>query len=295
MQPRDRSMEPNADQPAAAEQPAQEQAAQEQPAQDGPVKERAVSGQGPSASAPPTADKRKTRGKSNWHHRKAQLLPQITQLALEGHSGRSIAQRLNVPVRSVNYLLKDLRRQWLAGAARTSAEMMSVELARLNAIYREAMEAWRRSEAEAQAWLAERRKGGEDGAASNEKPPRRNAALLRGALAAVRQVRDFLDRAAPRAAAARPSPAQSPRPSGDLESLSEEELLALEAQCGLLSQDRAHPGPVPAGEGNCTASPHPGPLPEGEGSCSASPGPLQDGEGSCSTGPRRDPLPSSSA
>ena len=224
--------------------------------QDQEPPEAEQAGNGPQAPAGRPATAAKVRRKSNWKHRKAQLLPEITQLALEGHSGRSIALRFDVPVRTVNYLLRELRRQWLAAAAQTSAEMMSVELARLNGIYREAMEAWRRSEAEVEAWLAERNKAGEDGAANDKKPPRRNAELLRGALAAVRQIREFLGRNAPRATATALRPAVKPWPIGDLASLSEEDLVALEAKCRLLDQDSARPGPLPpspireAGEGN---------------------------------------------
>jgi hypothetical protein len=209
--------------------------------------EQPVNGRQPPPGRPATTNK--VRGKTNWSHRKAELLPEITQLALEGHTGRSIALRLSVPIRSVNYLLKDLRRQWLAAAAQTSADLMSVELARLNGVYREAMEAWRRSESEVQSWLAEQKKGGEDGAANDKKPPRRNAALLRGALAALRQIREFLDRSAPRAATTARRPALTPRPAGDLESLSEEDLLALEAKCGLLGEGGPHPGSLPKAEG----------------------------------------------
>jgi hypothetical protein len=232
-------------QPQAQETRAQESQPQEQP---------------PRVQQPPPAAstvRTRTRRKTDWSHRKALLLPEITQFALEGQSGRSIARRLDLPVRTVNYWLKELRRQWLAAANQTSAEMMSVELARLNGIYREAMEAWRKSEGEVQAWLDEqKKKAGEDGAANDKKPPRRNTELLRGALAAVRAVRDFLDRAARRAAPVPAQPGLKPRPASDLHSLTEEELLALEAQCGLLGKDgpgpgdRPHPGPLPAGEGN---------------------------------------------
>jgi hypothetical protein len=82
--------------------------------------------------------------------RKESLLPQITQLALEGHSGRSIGRTLGLSKRTVNHWLQKLRQEWIAKAAQSGAEMCAVDLERLDAIYRAAMEAWRNSQTQPQ-------------------------------------------------------------------------------------------------------------------------------------------------
>jgi len=63
------------------------------------VPEQPANGRQPPPGGPATTNQ--VRRKTDWRHRKAELLPEITQLALEGHSGRSIALRLSVPIRSV--------------------------------------------------------------------------------------------------------------------------------------------------------------------------------------------------
>ena len=73
--------------------------------------------------------------------RKETLLPEITQLALEGHSSQAIADKLGMPKRTVNYWLQEARQEWIARAALSAAEMFAADLARLDAIYREAMQA----------------------------------------------------------------------------------------------------------------------------------------------------------
>lgn len=83
------------------------------------------------------------------------LLPQIVQLALEGESGRAIARKLGLPERTVNHWLKEARREWTAKAADGAAEMIGIALARLESIYREAMEAWRDSRANKETRLVE--------------------------------------------------------------------------------------------------------------------------------------------
>ena len=68
-----------------------ETAAQMPPVQESPPPKHPGDGPQPPAPVPASTPKPKVRRKTNWSHRKAQLLPEITQLALEGHSGRSIA------------------------------------------------------------------------------------------------------------------------------------------------------------------------------------------------------------
>ena len=71
---------------------------------DSPIFVERKSGQSPTyAGRPATAAK--VGRKSNWKRRKAQLLPGIT-LALEGHSGDSIARQFELPGRTVTGWLK---------------------------------------------------------------------------------------------------------------------------------------------------------------------------------------------
>ena len=86
--------------------------------------------------------------------RRKDSLPQIHDLALEGHSCREIAARLGVSKSSVNRWLQELRQECRAKVA-DSAEMVAVTYARYEAIYREAMEAWRRSQADKEVRLVE--------------------------------------------------------------------------------------------------------------------------------------------
>ena len=74
--------------------------------------------------------------------RKETFLPEITQLALQGDSGRAIARKLELPERTVNHWLRELRQEWTAKAAEDVAKMLALALARLESIYREAMEAF---------------------------------------------------------------------------------------------------------------------------------------------------------
>ncbi len=81
---------------------------------------------------------------------KAALLPEIARLSLEGHSSRAIGGQLGVPRRTVDRWLRELRQQWAASAAENAGELFAVAMARLESVYREAMEAWRRSLADKQ-------------------------------------------------------------------------------------------------------------------------------------------------
>ncbi len=81
---------------------------------------------------------------------KAMLLPEIARLALEGHCSREIGKQMGVPRRTIDRWLRELRQQWANSAAENAAELFAVATARLESIYREAMEAWRRSLADQQ-------------------------------------------------------------------------------------------------------------------------------------------------
>ncbi len=134
--------------------------------------------------------------------RKETLLPEITQLALEGHTGQTIGRKLGLPKRTVNRWLHELRQEWTAKAAEGAGKLFAVELARLDAIYREAMQAWRASQAEMEVRLVEDTSGARgDPKKKNSvrtQPPRRNAALLTRATAAVMASCRLKGRAAPR-------------------------------------------------------------------------------------------------
>ncbi len=121
--------------------------------------------------------------------RKETLLPEITQMALEGHASQAIADKLGMPKRTVNYWLQEARREWIARAALSAAEMFAADLARLDAIYREAMQAWRNSQSEIDVRLVQRSEAGDGESVTKRsvrsQPQRGNAAYLTRATAAV--------------------------------------------------------------------------------------------------------------
>jgi hypothetical protein len=137
-----------------------------------PVPRTMCDGTQPPANMPAaTARRRATR-----RHRKAILLPEIAQLALEGQTGKAIALRFDLPTRTVNHWLHEVRSQWLAAATQRGVDSMAAGLARLNGIYREAMEAWRRAQAEIQPLAKTKRQAtGGDGAATKKASRRRQA------------------------------------------------------------------------------------------------------------------------
>ena len=81
---------------------------------------------------------------------KSALMPEIACLAMEGHSGRAIGRQLGIPCRTVDRWLGELRKQWAEKAAESSEGLGALLTARLEAVYREAMQAWRRSLADKQ-------------------------------------------------------------------------------------------------------------------------------------------------
>jgi len=86
--------------------------------------------------------------------RKGILLPQIGDLALEGHSCREIAVRLGVGKTTVHRWLQELGEECRSKVA-DAGEMIANAAARYDSIYREAMEAWRNSKAEKQVRMVE--------------------------------------------------------------------------------------------------------------------------------------------
>ena len=78
---------------------------------------------------------------------KSTLLPQISDLALEGHSCREIGRRLGIPRSTVNRWISELQRQGRNQVVDTS-QMTATAVARYDMIFREAMQAWRGSKAD---------------------------------------------------------------------------------------------------------------------------------------------------
>ena len=86
--------------------------------------------------------------------RKEFLLPQVNDLALEGRSCREISKILGVDKTTVHRWLQELRGEGRRKVA-DAGEMIAVAVARYDAIYREAMEAWRRSKVDKHVRLVE--------------------------------------------------------------------------------------------------------------------------------------------
>jgi transposase-like protein len=129
------------------------------------------------------------------------LLPQIAQLALEGHSGEMISRRFGVPGRTVRHWLQELRQEWAAAAAGGAAEMLALALARLNMVYRAAMEEWRNTPTEMEVQVMDMTHVADSSHPTITKksvrtqPQRRNAALLARATAAAKATFDLKLRA----------------------------------------------------------------------------------------------------
>lgn len=124
--------------------------------------------------------------------RKDTLLPVITRLALGGESGRAIARKLELPERTVNHWLREVRREWSAKAAADTAEMLGSAVARLESVYGSAMEAFAASQADKETQLVtetERADGGSEKKRSLRTETRSgNAALLGRATEAAKAI-----------------------------------------------------------------------------------------------------------
>ncbi len=121
------------------------------------------------------------------------LLPEIARLSLEGNSARAIGRKLGVPRRTVDRWLRQQRQQWAENAAESGAELFAVAMARLVSVYREAMEAWRRSLADKQVTVET---PGDDGGAKAKGSLRKTtqsgqAALLGKAIHAAKEICKF--------------------------------------------------------------------------------------------------------
>ena len=133
---------------------------------------------------------------------KETLLPEVTRLALEGHTGQAIARKVGLSKRTVNHWLQKLRQEWAAKAAEAAGELFALELARLDSIYREAMQAWRASQTDIQVRLREQvAVAGKDPRKKNSvrtQRQRANAALLARATVAVMASTRLKGRKAPK-------------------------------------------------------------------------------------------------
>jgi hypothetical protein len=136
-------------------------------------------------------------GTSGWQRPRRMprqiLLPLVTQMALEGRSGQEIARQVGWPQRTINQWLQELRQEWTAKAAEGAGPLLGIAQARLDAVYREAMEAWRESQKDVQVRVLEESSAtGKSGCSERKKsvwrtvPQRRNASLLTAAIAAVK-------------------------------------------------------------------------------------------------------------
>ena len=137
----------------------------------------------------------------NWNlgprRRKETLLPRIIELARQGQSGQTIADRVGVPKRTVNHWLHELRQEWIAETAGDAAEMFAMTQARLTAVYSEAMEEWHDSKGKIEVVVVEETQAAEESGGALRKrsvrtqPQRQNPALLGQAIAAAKAIFDL--------------------------------------------------------------------------------------------------------
>jgi hypothetical protein len=266
---------------------AQQPTAQEQSVQEMPVPEQDVRGTAaavhpgngpqtpadkPGATTAQAAANRQSPGSPNTgrtmrRHCREVLLPQITQLALEGQTGwAAIAVKFGLPVRTVNHWLRQICSQWKTAAAQSGDDLAALALARLNGIYCQAMEAWREAHTEIQppartksqatgadgpvrrCGVPPRFQKRRDAASTSTKAKRRDAAstqtkatrrwqssddLFGRAITAVRESLKFLEDSARATAgvpaAGAPRAEQNRRWTEGLDRMTNEELVALEA------------------------------------------------------------------
>jgi hypothetical protein len=114
----------------AQQSPVQEQPAQELCLQASPVQEQAAQAPRVDESTAddhqPQADKPAAKTRATRLHRKEILLGEITQLVLQGQTGRAIAMKLKLPVRTVNHWLGQIRSQWRTAATQSGADLAAL-------------------------------------------------------------------------------------------------------------------------------------------------------------------------
>jgi hypothetical protein len=107
-----------------------------------------------SASAPQAAPCPQEGGPENQpavappRRTKSELLPDVVRLSLECVPSREISRKLGVPRQTIDRWLLEERQEWAKIAEEKAAQHYVATLARLEAAYREAMEAWRASRAD---------------------------------------------------------------------------------------------------------------------------------------------------
>jgi IS30 family transposase len=72
------------------------------------------------------------------------LMPEIARLSLEGNSHRAIGLKLGIPRQTIDRWMRKQRRICAVSAARKAEDLFPAVVARLEAVYGEAMEGCRR-------------------------------------------------------------------------------------------------------------------------------------------------------
>src|SRR5271157_1013946 len=148
--------------------------------------------------------KKLSRQLAAFRQKKEALMPQITQLALEGHSCREIAKMVGVGKSAVSRWLQELRRNSLAQESPEAAEMTAKAASRLDFIYRKAIQGFNASQADKRIHIVEETvTAGDDQGAKKKKSTRietqaGDARFLAEATDATKEFMALNRRAAPR-------------------------------------------------------------------------------------------------
>jgi len=141
---------------------------------------------------PPLPQAIRKNGRSLSRRRwKGTLLPQISQLALEGHSSRVIGAQLGIGKTTINRWLNELRLERRSNLVDATG-MIANAVARYDLIYREAMEAWRTSKTDKEVRLIEDTEAAGNGGGSKKKRSVRTERRP-GEIAFLNQARDAAD------------------------------------------------------------------------------------------------------
>ena len=121
------------------------------------------------------------------------MLPEVARLSLEGHSGRAIGRKLGVPRQTVDRWLREQRQAWAENTVEEAGDLFPMALARLESVYAEAMQAWRRSLADKQVTVPRAGDDGQEKAKSSLRKVTQSgqAALLGKAIQAATEIARF--------------------------------------------------------------------------------------------------------
>ena len=170
--------------------------------------------------------------------RKNTLLPQITELAMQGKNCREIGKILDLGKSTVNNWFREVRQECDARQALTPAEIIAMHITRYELIYRKAIEAWDRSQADKRVRLVEDTDTGNEEGCKKKKSIRFESragevVYLNKAMDALKAIERLRGIAPPRpsGAAALDNPADlAALTPDDLKNLSDEQLAALDAR-----------------------------------------------------------------